>query len=169
MDKHKALAQDRSTLIFSEHAYLSVDNPVELLGGWAVVKFPVMNSGHVAASVLAIDVDLLRFTLPTADPPVLLEDRLISEKNGDSIKPGETNYGIIISVPHFSQADIEGINSGKQALSLRGRISYDNGFKQIDKIQFCGQFDAAFRHHWQTCASSAGASVDLESGTNILD
>lgn len=166
----------RNGLELAQRAYLSVGQPENPLGLFAVLQLPIENYGHVPCKRFTINLDYRRantrpamITVPPGHPwSADLDELTIFHKQQSIagrgvIPPGSAGYSISVDVPPLTNEINSAINAGDETLYISGFLIYDTGFGNTDRVDFCNVYRTQLKK-WINCGSG-GTQISLTEDT----
>jgi hypothetical protein len=119
----------------------------------AVILMKMNNSGKVPARNLSIRVAARRNT-----PTKIIDDfeDTYGNPEHDDLSPG-SDYTVVIPLRNFSRQEHAEIMAGRETLSVKVVVVYDDGFGRVDKSVFCNVFVPSF-NGWTGCKWAPGKS-----------
>ncbi len=140
----------RDQFHLENRAYLFPGEVEEVLGGYAVIKIPIINTGHVPTKGSHLRINYERMD----SSGTVLEDRVYDYETQAEIPPGHDAYFFTVGIPAMPSDDLSQLAKGREGLLLRGRMEYDSGFGIRDTMYLCYDYQST-RGHWRNCSGQS--------------
>ena len=132
------------------------------MGGYGLIRFPIVNYGHTTASHITVSSHFERGQINlSTTAAVLLDARDLAVSGVPTIIPSEKpTFYMAVFIPQQGSSDYRfELAKGTQYLVARGFIAYDSGFGERDTAAWCYDWQPS-HSRWESCHGSAEMWLD---------
>ena len=158
------------SLVLSQRVYLKSDDPQSMLGGYGLLKLPLINYGHVPCHWFKAKVNygvadiasVLRGDPNHPVPVKLVDERSITVSSSKFISPN-VDHWFMVKLPPLPKNQLNALRANRISLIVRVKFEYDTGFNSSDTVETCAAYSGAVKR-WVSCGSGS-TDVDLSTSS----